>query len=211
MRFPWPTRQEISFFLYEDLFWIILGWHFMRFLRCSAHGMQRYSYCSGWLAIGSNCRLYKCIRLLLWASMIYQWWTDCFPEPLLRFQELSFTIRQFSVNLNPHLGMICHDQWAISIHEFGFNLELIPNTQIYSLLGSYASFYQLRAPATDISEFKVEWGGLLTKRSWSGQPCHPTLDAWTWTKKNGGEMPRCFQFSLFLMMATGGVLFKKRV
>ena len=38
VRFPWPTRQEISFFFfYEDLFWIILGWHFMRFLRCSAH------------------------------------------------------------------------------------------------------------------------------------------------------------------------------
>ena len=111
--------------------------------------------------------------------------------------------------------MICHDQWAISIHEFGFNLELIPNTQIYSLLGSYGfhlvSIFCKTSTPTQLGGlilptpgpsnrhffFKVEWGGLLTKRSWSGQPCHPTLDAWTWTQKMEAKWRGVFSFHSF--------------
>lgn len=107
----------------------------MKFLRCSAHtwDASRYSYCSGWLAIG-------CInvRLLLWSSMMNR----LLPRTLAALSGIIVYHPSIQCQLSPHLGMICHDQWAISIHEFGINLELIPNTQkyiyIYSLLGSYA-------------------------------------------------------------------------
>ena len=105
VRFPWPTRQEISFFLWGSF----LNYFGVAFYEILEMFRTRYSYCSGWLAIGSNCLLYKCKVV-----------TVVINDEQIASQ---ITIRQFSVNLNPHLGMICHDQWAISIHEFGINLE----------------------------------------------------------------------------------------
>lgn len=121
VRFPWPTRQEISYiFFNEDLVWIILGWHFMRFLRCSAHtwDASRYSYCSGWLAIG-------CInvRLLLWSSMmnrllprtlaalsgiiVYHLSIQCQFKPILR-HDMPWSMGHF----NP---WIWNQSWVLSL------------------------------------------------------------------------------------------------
>ena len=63
VRFPWPTRQEISFFffmrIFFGLFWGGILWDSWDVPHI--HGMLfRYSCCFGWLAIGSNCLLYKC-------------------------------------------------------------------------------------------------------------------------------------------------------